>query len=248
MFRFDSLKKVLSFIFKRAPERLSPEGAIALAAIRRRELRVTIEGDDVRHRSLFVGMNDDSAKEIFIDVLGRDLKEDFLVPNKTQLTIFFEMNGIQYSLKTEFLGYEVFGGYDSLKIKMPKTIKQGQRREAFRIEPSLDSPTYIHITDGDPVKAIDISGDGVSFRMKSPLEPGTVIPVNVELPDLNKFLKADFEVIETLHDSTKSMAAKKITAGEYKVRGRFRGLGGASKELIHYYVASRQRELIHLMN
>lgn len=226
---------------------MSPEGAIALACVRKRELRVTIEGSKERYRSFFVGMNNKSKKELYIDALVRHSRHEFLIPNKTRITIFFEMNGIQYSFSTKFLGLEIFCGFDSLKIKMPKKIKEGQRRKAYRIEPSLDYPAYIHLKDGDLVKALDISGAGASFRMKSPLEPGTVIQVNVKLPDREIFLKADFEVIETLQDSKRSRA-KKVTAGEYKIRGRFKGLANASKQLIHYYVASRQRELIHLLN
>lgn len=222
-------------------------GAIALACARKRKLRVTIEGEKERYESLFVGMNEESKKEIYIDALGRNGKHELLIPNKTRIMIFFEMNGIQYSLTTKFLGYEVFGGFDSLKIRMPKVIKEGQRRQAFRIEPSLDHPTYIHIKNGDQVKALDISGAGASFRMKSPLEQGVVIQVNVELPDREELLKTGFEVIEARRDSTRSRA-KKVVAGEYKIRGRFRGLASASRQLIHYYVASRQRELIHLMN
>lgn len=247
MLGLDSLKKVLSLIRKKARKRISPEGAIALACVNKRELRVTVEGNKEKYRSFFVGMNDDSKKELYIDALERNSEHGFLVPNRTRITIFFEMNGIQYSLTTKFLGFEVFGGFDSLKIRMPKAIKEGQRRKAFRIEPSLDYPAYIHLKNGDQVKALDISGAGASFRMKSRLEPGDVIPVNLELPESEKFLKTDFEVIETQQDSTRPRA-KKVTAGEYKIRGRFKGLANASKQLIYYYVASRQRELIHLMN
>jgi len=247
MLGLDRLAKVLPFIGKRARKLMSAEGAIALACVNKRELRITVEGSEERYRSSFVGMNDKNKKELYIDALTRNSKHDFLAPNKTRITIFFEMNGVQYHFTTKFLGLEVFGGFDSLKIRMPKTIKQGQRRKAYRIEPSLNDPAYIHLKNGDMVKALDISGAGASFRMKEPLEPGVVIPVSLKLPDRQIFLKANFEVIVTQRDSTR-LRAKKVTVGEYKIRGRFRGLANASKQLIHYYVASRQRELIHLLN
>jgi len=247
MLGLNRLTKFLPSLRKRAQKLKSPEGAIALACVNKSQLRITIGDGEEKYRSFFVGMNDKNKKELYIDALTRNSKHDFLAPNRTWVTIFFEMNGVQYNFTTKFLGLVVFGGFDSLKIRMPKTIKQEQRRKAFRIEPSLDHPAYIHIKNGDLVKALDISGAGASFRMKRPLEPGTVIPVGLKLPDRDNFLKADFEVIATQRDSTR-LRAKKVTVGEYKIRGRFRGLASASRQFIHYYVVNRQRELIHLLN
>lgn len=126
-------------------------------------------------------------------------------------------------------------------------MNEGQRRQAFRIEPSLDEPARINLKDGASVNALNISGNGACFRSKSPLEPGEVIPVDVWLPDREDKLKAEFEVIAIEKDSRRQRA-KKVTVGEYKVRGRFKGLADISRQLIHYYVANRQRELVGILN
>ena len=223
----------------------SSKAILALACKRIEELVINIEGSKIGHRSSFVGMPDKTGAFFYIDALPQGADRRHLTPDKSLLSGKFDMHDVRYKFKAIYAGLVKYGGFNSLRLKVPDKISVLQRREHFRVEPKISNPIKIYLPDGEETTAIDVSTGGASFWCKRPYPEGAIVNMRIDLPGETEILKLDLNVIAS--DKVKdSYTARKRSIAPYKVRGKFQNPLPKDIQTIQHFGHARQREVIRI--
>lgn len=212
-------------------------GVISLACELGSGIRVNIKGGEQIFKTKFMWISE-SGDRFYIRSIGLGGLERGLTAGHGEVTAYFKLNGIQYSFDSVYMGAENRGKAGAIALKVPATMKAGQRRSSFRIAPTERMPALV-IVNGAHANAINISGSGVCFGLESPVAPGTVLPLKLRLPSHDEDIHARVEVVA--YDNG---ALSGEGGAYYRIRGRFKGLQGGAVQTIHRYVLDAQRELI----
>ena len=198
------------------------------------EALVKISGDDSQPIiARFVHLQDQS---LFLDVFqppeaGKELK------NKKDLTISFTYKGVMYTFSTaptENQGTFIRDFF----VKKPDKIYRVQRREHFRVPPSLALPIQVLRLQGcnveEDVNVHDISQKGIClvFKNKPPLSSGQQMLDNIILLPKNQTIRFNATIRGTFIRQD----------GKCRVGLEFNALYPDYEEAIRQYAYDRQRE------
>ncbi len=236
------IKKVLNTGKTRDTSYIWSRGVISVAAEKRREALVSFPHSGARYRSLILGMADD-ADQFYIDALYPGQINARMVPGETILSFDMDVNNIGYSFNSMFHGLEKYDGFDSLRFDIPRSMKEKQRRDNYRVEPDPENPAFVHLRDIETSVALNISGGGVCFKLGRPIEPGSEISIGLRLPNYDDIIPTGLKVT---HSSQNLNLHPKTNA--FIISGRFMDITARYAQVIYYYIASRQREIISVFN
>ena len=219
-------------------------------------LSVSIKDSQHSYRSMFLGM--DSGDGFFIDALGTKAGDNRFVPGESIVTIIFQIHNVLYQFESLFTSMDTYQKYPALRLKLPTEIKEEQRREFFRVEPTVNDPVVIsdmQKIDEPPdaivspeletAHAINISLGGLAFRSSRPMDSETEVRMDLRFPMEDDLLEIDFKVIRSDQQSTTN-AFKYAKAKPYIICGRFINSDTAKLKMIQKYILERQRQLLKL--
>jgi len=225
-------------------------GVLSLACEQKASVSLSVDGARFEYHSMFIDVDRDGL--LYIDtIFSRNTKPKRLVPGQSVVKAYFDLNFIRQSFETLFLGMVDYQGYETMKLKMPSNIHVEQRREYFRVEPTMNDPVHMYFEDDissergkskNKSSVLDISAGGASFFTRRSVEAAIVMPISIELPGSEDFIETNYEIIGA--DELKSR--KRFATGEtikYKVRGRFVEISEKYIQMISRYVTKRQREI-----
>ncbi|MBI3814327.1 MAG: flagellar brake protein [Nitrospinae bacterium] len=162
-----------------------------------------------------------------------------LIEASNRVIIDYNLEGVMYSFEAKFVEI-VKGRFSSIKITFPSVIKKIQKRNAFRVSPSMENPVVVEVKEGLVEEVADISEGGLSFytrRAEEELSVGTI------------FEKLTFK-LQTMHGqiTIKAVVRSFIKASVAGVKNKccveFMNMRMADKDAIAHYVVVRQREII----
>jgi len=225
---------------------LDPEfakGIIKSACDSKKNVEVVIPGARDSFSSFFVGYRDDGST-FYLDTLIPRPRRDILREGRSFAILFF-LHNIHYQLTAVFAGVENWKGFDSLILKPPLRLENKQKREFFRVEPSLGSPVKVFVKDGREYEewttALDISVSGVRYRSAHIRPPGEM-KVNLELPGSGVCIQGlTLQIIE--QGEIDMSGTGRPLEKPYFARGRFLDMDSRSSDLISRYIMVRQREI-----
>ncbi len=225
-------------------------GILSLACEQKTPVILSVDEAQSKYRSMFIDVYRDGL--LYVDtIFAKNKKTNPLVPGQSVIKAYFDVNAIRQSFETVFLGIVDYQGYETMKLRIPSSIRVEQRREYFRVEPTINNPVQIYFRDkiiSDPGKSknkssiLDISAGGASFFQHRSVKPTIVMPISIELPGSKDFIETNYEVIGSdeqkirRHPKTGKMI-------KYKIRGRFVEISEKSIQIISRYVTTRQREI-----
>lgn len=216
---------------------------IKLACQNRRSVEVFAPDDKGSYSSFFVACKED-VPAFYLDSLIPTPGQMVLRPGELFAIIFF-LHSIQYRLTASFDGLEKLDGFESLRFTEPIRLENQQKRDHYRVEPSLGRPVEVETIAPNGVReratALDISVSGIRYRTSS-LKPDRRVFLNVRIPGQSQLIEnIELEVLERgrIDITGKGRPLDK----PYFARGRFVGLGIKDSNAISKYVADRQREI-----
>jgi len=222
--------------------RIWTRGVISVAAEKRKQAMVSFPHNGEKYRSLILGMAD-GADQFYIDALSPGRINSRMVPGETIMSFDMDVNNIGYSFSSMFNGSEKHGGFDSLRFDIPQSMKERQRRGDYRVEPNPKDPAFVHLRDAGVLVALNISGGGVCFGMGLSIEPGSKISIGLDLPSRDDIIPASLKVTHCSQNRNPH-----LEANAFIISGRFVDITARCAQVIYYYVASRQREMISVFN
>jgi len=177
-----------------------------------------------------------------------------LLSDKSSLTLFysFDASNLGFDLVPYYFDSSVLGNVSVdlpvLRVQWPVVINRMQRRQFFRVDPSVTEPVRVvfpHFPGGEEAafeqKLADVSSGGFSVRMRTPAvsEGQEVKNILIVLPDQYSFTVSGRvrRIIRERHRDPNfpSRAAFEIT--RFEPRG--------AEEQLSRYIFRQQREIIH---
>ena len=202
-------------------------------------LEVMIDDSIVTFQSLFIG-GDQDKKNLLIDELVPHKGND-IIKRSHSIKLVYMVDRIIYTFKSRYLDY-IKDKPLSLKIDYPSCVERLQRREHFRIEPSLDDPIEFSFDLVIKIhgKMVDISAGGFAFLAENKsyhieIEPESEIgEVRFKLPGGEETkIPAVVKHLSQHHDDKR-----------YKCGVEFKAISEKDQNKIVAYIIQRQQEIL----
>jgi len=206
-------------------------------------VEITIKGTDREYGSFFVEISPNNSGEFYLDALVPHPMHEFMTPNATVLELDFDMRGTRYQCESLYRGIELYEGFHALRMEIPASIRETQRREAYRVRPRITDPARLEFSSGEKINLHDISGGGVSFTIGRKLSPGQTLAARLRLPGERAAVNLKIEVVAC---EPRSHNGAPAGPGMCLTRGKFAGLSLDEERRVYSYVLDRERELLRV--